>query len=111
MDTVDVPFLSDEYFELANARTEFGDALALGDSVIVVVDELAYRVIGEHEEGDEIAIPLSVNQDEVNEPEIVPVPEDVKEGEAQGGINLPCMGFSFLMGLTMLPMVKKKFWK
>jgi Ca-activated chloride channel family protein len=111
MDTVDVPFLSDEYFELANARAEFGDAFALGDSVIVVVDELAYQVIGEHERGDEIAIPLSVNEDDGHEPEILPAPEDVKEGEAQGGINLPCMGFSFLIGLTMLPMVKKKWWK
>ena len=111
MDTVDVPFLSEAYFELANARTEFGDAFALGDSVIVVVDELAYRVIGEYERGDDITIPLSANEDEGHEPEIAPVLEDVKEGESQGGISLPCMGFSFLIGLTMLPMVKKKWWK
>ncbi|MFA9491744.1 MAG: VIT domain-containing protein [Anaerolineales bacterium] len=111
MDTVDVPFLSDEYFELANARAEFGDAFALGDRVIVVVDELAYQVIGEHERGDEITIPLSVKEDEGHEPEIVLAPEDVKEGEAAGGISLPCMGFSFLVGLTMLPMAKKKIAK
>ena len=108
MDTVDVPFLSEAYFELANARTEFGDAFALGGSVIVVVDELAYQVIGEHEQGDEITIPLSVDDDEIHEPEVVLVPEDINKGETQGGISLPCLGFSFLIGLTMLPMVKKK---
>jgi hypothetical protein len=111
MDTVDVPFLSEAYFELANARTEFGDAFALGGSVIVVVDELAYQVIGEHEQGDEITIPLSVDDDEIHEPEIVPPPEDLNEGQAQGGISLPCLGFSFLIGLTMLPMAKKKIRK
>ncbi len=108
MEVVRVPFLSAEYFELANARSEFGDAFALGDKVIVVVNEVAYEVIGEHEPGDEITIPLSVNDDEEQKSEIVLAPEDVKEGEAQGGISLPCMGFSFLIGLTMLPMVKKK---
>jgi len=110
MDTVDVPFLSDEYFELANARAEFGDAFALGDEVIVVVDELAYQVIGEHERGDEITIPLSAKEDEGHEPEILLAPEDVKEGEAAGAISLPCMGFSFLVGLTMLPVARKKLW-
>jgi len=49
-----------------------------------------------------------VNDDAGGKPEIILAPEELKEEQAQRSINLPCMGFSFLIGLTMLPMVKKK---
>ena len=44
MQPVIVPFLSDEYFELANSRADVSAALALGQNVIVVVDGKAYQV-------------------------------------------------------------------
>jgi hypothetical protein len=40
-----VEFLSDAYFELAAARPEIGAALALGNQVILVVDQEAYQVV------------------------------------------------------------------
>ena len=44
MRPVIVPFLSAEYFELAQSRADVSAALALGQNVIVVVDGKAYQV-------------------------------------------------------------------
>lgn len=44
METVDVPFASDEYFALLSEHPELGDAFALGQQVIVVLGDTAYRV-------------------------------------------------------------------
>lgn len=41
-----LPFLSPAYFDLANLRADVAAALALGERVIVVVDGVAYEVIG-----------------------------------------------------------------
>jgi len=42
-----VPFASDAYFALLSERPELGQALALGEEVIVVVDGAAYRITAE----------------------------------------------------------------
>ena len=47
MTAVDVPFASDEYFALLGEHPELGAAFALGQQVIVVLDETAYRVTAE----------------------------------------------------------------
>jgi Ca-activated chloride channel family protein len=47
MTTIDVPFASDEYFSLLTDHPDLGAAFALGQQVIVVLDETAYRVTGE----------------------------------------------------------------
>jgi len=44
METIDVPFASDEYFTLLDEHPELGAAFALGQNVIVVLDGAAYRV-------------------------------------------------------------------
>jgi Ca-activated chloride channel family protein len=44
MSTVDIPFASDEYFALLEEHPELGDAFALGQQVIVVLGDTAYRV-------------------------------------------------------------------
>jgi Ca-activated chloride channel family protein len=44
MQTIDVPFASDAYFSLLNEHPELGAAFALGQKVIVVLGETAYRV-------------------------------------------------------------------
>jgi Ca-activated chloride channel family protein len=44
MTTVDVPFASEEYFNLLSEHPELGRAFALGQEVIVVVGDTAYRV-------------------------------------------------------------------
>jgi Ca-activated chloride channel family protein len=45
MQTVEVVFLSDEYFALAEARPELASAFALGQAVIALSDGLAYEVV------------------------------------------------------------------
>jgi Ca-activated chloride channel family protein len=44
MTTIDVAFASDEYFDLLAGHPELGDAFALGQQVIVVLGDTAYRV-------------------------------------------------------------------
>jgi Ca-activated chloride channel homolog len=44
MTATDVPFASEEYFTLLGEHPELGPAFALGQRVIVVLDETAYRV-------------------------------------------------------------------
>lgn len=46
MQVVEVPYLSGDYFKLAETRPEAAGALALGEQVIVVLDGTAYQVIG-----------------------------------------------------------------
>jgi hypothetical protein len=44
MTTVDVSFASEEYFNLLSEHPGLGRAFALGQEVIVVVGDTAYRV-------------------------------------------------------------------
>jgi Ca-activated chloride channel family protein len=44
-DVTEVKFLSDEYFELVAKHKNVGKFLALGDEVLVVIDEKAYRIL------------------------------------------------------------------
>jgi hypothetical protein len=44
MTTQALPFLSDAYFALLTERPELGEWFALGERVIVVVDDIAYEV-------------------------------------------------------------------
>ncbi len=108
METLKVPFLSEDYFELANASSEIGNAFALGEQVIIVVDGKSYQVVGEHKQGDEVSIPSPSNDDEEYESERLPSLEDMKSEETQKGINLPCMGSSFLLLLAILPFTQRR---
>lgn len=45
MTPVKVPFLSEDYFKLAQSRPDAAAALAQGERVIVVVDGKAYEVV------------------------------------------------------------------
>ncbi|MBP6016606.1 MAG: VWA domain-containing protein [Candidatus Promineofilum sp.] len=42
-----IPFASDDYFDLLSGRPELGQALALGEEIIVVIDGTAYRITSE----------------------------------------------------------------
>jgi Ca-activated chloride channel family protein len=44
METAKVPFASDEYFRLLDERPELAEAFALGNRVIVLIDDVAYEV-------------------------------------------------------------------
>lgn len=47
METTEVVFLSDEYFDLLDEIPELAEYLAIGDQVIVVYDDVAYEVTAE----------------------------------------------------------------
>ena len=47
METVDVTFLSDAYFDLLAQFPDAGQYLALGEQVIVVLDGTAYQIVPE----------------------------------------------------------------
>ncbi len=47
METVKIEFLSDAYFTLLAEQPELGAYLALGERVIVVVDDVAYEIVSE----------------------------------------------------------------
>ncbi|MHC4599951.1 MAG: hypothetical protein ACYS47_13190, partial [Planctomycetota bacterium] len=44
-EVAEVKFLSDEYFKLLAEHEDMGKYLALGDQVLVVVGEKAYRIM------------------------------------------------------------------
>jgi Ca-activated chloride channel family protein len=79
METVPVSFGSDDYFALIAARPEWGRYFALGDSVIVVVEDTAYEV----REGDAPAIELPEPGETVTNP---PEPEDQEGTESASNI-------------------------
>jgi Ca-activated chloride channel family protein len=110
MTTLRVPFLSADYFTLADSRSELGDAFALGQNVIIVVEGVAYEVVGADDSGDRIVIPeAQVEEDET-------IADDGTESfvappAIADNVRSICPGVSLLIGLTMLPMAKKKWWK
>jgi len=110
MTTLRVPFLSADYFTLADSRSELGDAFALGQNVIIVVEGIAYEVVGAEDSGDRIVVPeAQVEEDETiadNETDDIVAPPAIADN-----VRSICPGFSLLIGLTMLPIVKKKWWK
>jgi Ca-activated chloride channel family protein len=106
MDTLKVPFLSEDYFELATSRADIGAALALGTKVIVVTEDAVYEIVDEGEAGDAIVLPepLSDEAPSNDEGEIKISPEGRSSSEGGRGFTLPCPGAS-LMGLISLVFV------
>jgi hypothetical protein len=102
MTTLRVPFLSADYFTLADSRSELGDAFALGQNVIIVVDGIAYEVVGAEDSGDRIVIPeAQVEEDETitdNETDEFVAPSEILENAKS-----ICPGFSLLVGLSFFP--------
>ena len=112
MTTMRVPFLSDDYFSLAVSRPELGDAFALGENVIIVVDGIAYEVIGADDHGDEVVIPeAQVDEDEPSVDSETSDPSTDLDPESQPKRSpFPCMGSSLLVLMAFLPLgLQKKF--
>jgi Ca-activated chloride channel family protein len=57
VETLAVPFLSEDYFGLAAAHPDLAAALAVAERVIVVWDGVAYQVVGAAEAGDAVDLP------------------------------------------------------
>lgn len=68
MSTIKVPFLSDDYFDLASSRPTLADAFALGQRVIVLLDGKAYEVVGSGEVTPPVEIPPTLSPAETPNP-------------------------------------------
>ena len=95
MTTINVSFLSDDYFALADARPDLAAAFALGDRVIAFADGEAYEVVSDEAETDPVVIPDPISDN------------DVPEADDGGGFSLPCPGFGMLLGLSILPVSRR----
>jgi len=105
MTTLRVPFLSADYFTLADSRSEMGDAFALGQNVIIVVEGIAYEVVGADDSGDRLVLPeTQVEEDETSaggdaiDPSSNLTPETKPKSSP-----FPCVGSSILVFMVILP--------
>jgi Ca-activated chloride channel family protein len=108
MSTIKVPFLSEDYFELADARSEFGVAFALGERVIILVGDTAYEVVADSDSGDPITIPPAPSSEEDEAEEVPGLEPSPVERQSGGGVNLLCPGFAFAMGICVIPLSKAR---
>lgn len=103
MNTLRVPFLSEDYFELAEADSNLAAAFALGERVIVISNGKAYQIVASDEEGDPITIPDPEEQTPVSVSQV-----DTQRGSGgatQGGagLGLPCPGAIVGFGILFAP--------
>ena len=107
MTTLRAPFLSADYFTLADSRSELGDAFALGQNVIIVVEGIAYEVVGAEDSGDPIVIPeLRVDVDQ-NEGGPDPSSDFTTNKQPENAITLPCPGSTLFVGLGIFVYLKR----
>jgi Ca-activated chloride channel family protein len=106
MDTLRVPFLSDDYFTLAASDPEIGAAVALGSQVIVVSNDVAYEIVDQDESGDTLILPSNGVEDQENEvldeDRNLVLPDNSSETRRGSGLSLPCSGTSLLVLFPLL---------
>lgn len=107
MEVIELNFLSDEYFRIAQQHPEIGDAFALGKQVIVVAGDIAYRVIDKGSQGiqsEETQLPHSTGGEYSAYPAGEPQMEQqgAIQEDKSGNISVPC--FSALM-IIMVPLM------
>ncbi len=102
METQKVPFLSEDYFELASASVDIAAAFALGERVIIIVGEDAYEVVGVEDEGDEISIPPASTEDASQETTEIDEPIQDNPTKPKGTLPL-CSSALIALGLMILP--------
>jgi Ca-activated chloride channel family protein len=111
MDTVRIPFLSDDYFALADARSDLAAGFALGDRVIAVADGVAYEVVSEDSHGDDVEITIEDMKDSNDSEETSPSIEEQDENKRSHDITLPCPGAPLMIGIALVPLARKKWSK
>ncbi len=107
IETVKVPFLSDDYFSLIRSRPELAVAFALGPNVIAFSDGIAYEVVaaGESTQPIQIAPTRTPAPDEPkieSTPGLLPEATSPAETPEAGIGSAPCLGG--LLPLALLPL-------
>jgi Ca-activated chloride channel family protein len=104
MQTVEVAFLSDDYFALAAAFPELGAAFALGERVIAFADGTAYEVVAADSSVDPVDIQPTIAASTQIDPDVdgpgeqIPAEPDTPDAEAVG---LACLGS--ILSLLLIP--------
>jgi hypothetical protein len=108
---VRVPFLSQDYFDLAQADPELGAAFALGPRVMVSLDGTVYEVVGAEDAGDPVSLPSPDSPDsgeETGGPD-EPVDDPSFEPRSQGTqISFPCLSALPLAVLVGVPLIRRR---
>jgi Ca-activated chloride channel family protein len=112
MTTIKVPFLSDDYFALADVRSELAVAFALGQHVIAFADGEVYEIVEADQAGDEVEIPDPIiEEEEPASPRIGDSDRSPSRDDRGQEITLPCPSFPIVLGLAAFPMVWGKKFK
>ena len=90
--TTKVTFGSDAYFALISTRPAWGRYFALGERVIVVLDGVAYEVVGE--EVPPVTAPPAVPQDTARP---APTPRDGATPQPDAAPGAPCLGLGLVL--------------
>jgi Ca-activated chloride channel family protein len=107
MKPIRVPFLSADYFALADSLPEVGQALALGPRVIVIVGDTAYEIIDPDEPGDPVSIPTpQASEPEAQLPRIEPPTS--QDPPAPGAGTSMCPGLGVAIGVIGLPLALRR---
>ncbi|NIM94175.1 MAG: VWA domain-containing protein [Anaerolineales bacterium] len=102
MITQKVPFLSDDYFSLAERSSDLAAAFALGDRVIAIEGGIAYEVVGMEDDGDDITLPIVSEDIADDHPDVV---DDTSSSQSEERSSFPgCPGIVFAAGLVILPL-------
>lgn len=100
MSTIKVPFLSQEYFDLAAAQPDIAAALALGPRAILVEGNQAFEIVDEGQPGDTFTLPETESEPPASQPadasSSLPEPSPAK-----GSLNFPCAGPAFTLAMIL----------
>jgi Ca-activated chloride channel family protein len=106
MTTQKVPFLSEDYFALADASESLATAFALGERVIAVSGGVAYEVVGAEETGDEITLPPASDADRQDDSSLDAVQEEEQRASEsnEGSGSFPgCPAVALAIGMVVIP--------
>ncbi len=110
MSPLKVPFLSEDYFKLAQADPHLAAAFSLGERVIAISDGEAYEVVASDQPGDEIAIPAGESSaPATGEEEAIDVIADgpsPSTGVSPSG-SIPCPGAFVSIALIYLALIRR----
>jgi Ca-activated chloride channel family protein len=111
MTTQKVPFLSEDYFDLATTSEELAAAFALGERVIAVSGGMAYEVIGTDEIGTEITMPPIFEEDPIDNSNSSSSGSNLTQEQDSASVStsLPgCPAVAFAMAMVLMPVFKKR---
>ncbi len=98
-----VPFLSSDYFSLADSSPDLASAFALGERVIAFAGSTAYEVVASDQPGDPIVVPTAIPP--ATQTSQGSSPQPAPDARAT---TLPCAGSLLPLGFVGLAVLKRR---